>query len=164
MKRNGGFSLIEVLVVLGIIGILSSFITPKVIDYTAKAKEVKVKSVLESLRTASEMYYLEEGKSFMSEHKNITGEDLKVLEKYLSNNIKTLSDEKDSKVAVTMKLGGSRTDKGEIIRGGEVLFTTDDPDTENSKSDGIRIWVKPKTTGTVTTGDYTLEGEKWIDL
>lgn len=165
MKKNGGFSLIEVLVVLGIIGILSSFITPKVIDYTAKAKEVKVKSVLESLRTASEMYYLEEGKSFMSEQKNITGEDLKVLEKYLSNNVKTLSDEKDSKVAVTIKLGGSRTEAaGEITRGGEVLFTTKDPDTENSKSDGIRIWVVPKNTETVKTGNYTLEGEKWIDL
>lgn len=167
MKRNGGFSLIEVLVVLGIIGILSSFITPKVIDYTAKAKEVKVKSVLESLRTASEMYYLEEGKSFMivkengKINRNITGEDLGVLEKYLSNNVKTLSGEKESEVAVTMKLGGSRTEAaGEIIRGGEVLFTTDDPDTKNSKSDGIRIWVKPKD----GTGDYTLEGEKWTDL
>lgn len=165
MKRNSGFSLIEVLVVLGIIGILSSFITPKVIDYTAKAKEVKVKSVLESLRTASEMYYLEEGKAFMATPANIKGEDLKVLEKYLSNNIRVLSNEKEAAVAISMKLGGSRaTADGEITRGGEVLFTTKDPDTENSKSDGVRIWAVPKKTETVSTGDYTLEGEKWIDL
>ena len=62
VRKNKGFSLIEVLVVLGIIGILSSFITPRVMNYMAEAKDVKVKSTLEALRTASELYYLEEGK------------------------------------------------------------------------------------------------------
>ena len=34
--KNKGFSLIELLVVLGIIGVLSSFITPKVMVYMAR--------------------------------------------------------------------------------------------------------------------------------
>ena len=92
---------------------------------------------------------------------NVIGKtDMEKLEEYLSNNSKSLFKEGDTEL--TVEIGGSRaTEDGEIVRGGEVIFTTADPDTKNSKSDGIKIWVTPKDN---TTKDYTLDGEKWTEL
>lgn len=161
MSKNRGFSLIEVLVVLGIIGILSTFITPRVMSYTAKAKEVKVKSVLESLRTASEMYYLEKGIPFMSTPGSLKTTDLKELENYLSNNIKGLFKE-DTASGITMEIGGSRASadlNSAITYGGTVAFTSKNPDDQGT-SDGIKIWVSPSE----KIEEYTLNGEQWIEL
>lgn len=161
--RNKGFSLIELLVVLGIIGILSSFITPKVMTYMAKGKDTKVIAVLESLRTASQLYYLEEGKSFIQgePYGEITVEQFGRLEKYLSNNAKDLI--KDNKVEI--EIGGSKESPEikEIIYGGKIGFTTKDPETldgDNKKSDGINIWFHKSN----DIKDFNINGEKWIDL
>lgn len=168
MGRNRGFSLIEILVVLGIIGILSSFITPKVMNYTAKAKDVKAVSVLEALRTASELRYLETGKTFSSDADNadgkqLTNDDIEKLEEYLSDNINTLI-EKSEELNVAnsenflIEIGGSKESKeGEATYGGTIGFTTTAP--TGKTSDGIKIWFVPK-----TEKDTNLNGEKWIDL
>ncbi len=159
VRKNKGFSLIEVLVVLGIIGILSSFITPRVMNYMAEAKDVKVKSTLEALRTASELYYLEEGKPFMDAVGSIKNEDLEKLEEYLSNNLKGIFREGNG-IGITMEVGGSRETKdGEALYGGSVTFTTANPNTTGT-SDRIKIWVNPSK----ETNAYTLAGEKWIEL
>lgn len=165
MKRNGGFSLIELLVVLGIIGILSSLITPKVMGYMAKGKETKAAAVLESLRTASELYFFEEGKSFTGEdgYKEITVEQLKKLEPYLSNNVNSLIGDKADSDEVKIEIGGSReTASGTITYGGEIGFTTADinSSSNNSKADGVKIWFKPSE----NIGEYNINGDKWTDL
>lgn len=167
MGRNRGFSLIEILVVLGIIGILSSFITPKVMNYTAKAKDVKAVSVLESLRTASELRYLETGKTFSSDAdgKQLTNDDIKELGEYLSDNINTLIEKskelngETSSENFLIEIGGSKESKeGEATYGGTIGFTTTAP--TGKTSDGIKIWLVPQS----EVKEYNLNGEKWIDL
>lgn len=166
MKKNSGFSLIEMLVALGIVGILSSFITPKVMVYMAKGKDTKAVATLESLRTAAQLYYLDEGESFVSEEDNygeITVGQLEKLEKYLSTNSKDLV--KSDKVVI--EIGGSKdsSDSQKIVYGGEMGFTTKDPDAaddDGKNSDGINIWFD-KTTDT-NIKDYNLNGDKWTEL
>lgn len=166
--KNKGFSLIELLVVLGIIGVLSSFITPKVMVYMAKGKETKAVTVLESLRTASQLYYLEEGETFIhgGTYGEVTVEQLKKLEKYLSNNVESLIKNKDDAAAVTIEIGGSKetADTDKIKYGGEIGFTTKDPaslETDTKKSDGINIWFYK---GKDEINDFNINGDKWTEL
>lgn len=166
--KNKGFSLIELLVVLGIIGVLSSFITPKVMVYMAKGKETKAVAVLESLRTASQLYYLEEGETFIhgGTYGEVTVGQLKKLEKYLSNNVESLIGTKEDSENVTVEIGGSRTgaDSEEIKYGGEIGFTTKDPkslETDTKKSDGINIWFSK---GKNEINDFNINSDKWTEI
>lgn len=160
-RRNGGFSLIEVLVVLGIIGILSSFVTPKVMNYTAKAKDVKAVSMLESIRTAAEMRYLEEGKTFTTEGE-LKKEDMKELKDYLSDNFDSMLSGVAQEEVFEMEIGGSREkigeELGDIVYGGTIAFTTTAP--PNKKADKINVWIKPQG----MTKEYNISGEKWEEL
>ncbi|MBD3670596.1 MAG: type II secretion system major pseudopilin GspG [Gammaproteobacteria bacterium] len=59
MKRyQSGFSLIEIMVVLIIIGILITFVAPRVLDRPDEARIVKVKHDLKTLEGALQMYKL----------------------------------------------------------------------------------------------------------
>lgn len=158
-RKNGGFSLIEVLVVLGIIGILSSFVTPKVMNYTAKAKDVKAVSMLESIRTAAEMRYLEEGKTFEKDGE-LTKDDMEDLKNYLSDNFDSmLSGLTQAEDVFEMEIGGSReSETGNIVYGGTIAFTTTAP--PNKKADKINVWIKPQG----MTKEYNISGEKWEEL
>lgn len=161
MKKNKGFTLIELVVVLGIIGILSSLITPKFMGYLAKGKDVKAVATLESLRTASEFYYLENGKSFVAgeKHGTITKEQFDRLRKYLSNNSKKLIDDNKD---ISIEIGGSRTEKdGPASYGGRITFTTRHPSIGKS-SNGIDIWFEHKDDSSI--GKYNLNNERWVDL
>ncbi|MFH0790803.1 MAG: prepilin-type N-terminal cleavage/methylation domain-containing protein [Candidatus Omnitrophota bacterium] len=59
--KNRGFTLIELLLVLAIIGFLVAIIVPSVGNYGAEAKEKAVKSDLQTLKAAIEMYRVEKG-------------------------------------------------------------------------------------------------------
>lgn len=166
-KKEKGFSLIEILVVLGIVGILSTFLTPKISNYLALGKETKLIATLDSLRTASEMYQLEKGEALGKDklQGNLTEEDAEKLKEFFSNGYKDLikdveSDTKD----ILYEIGGSRNKNSdssisdEITYGGKVKFTFKAP--EGETSDGIKIWVIP----TEGVGSYTMKGIKWEDL
>jgi type IV pilus assembly protein PilA len=62
MKRmQKGFTLIELMIVVAIIGILAAVAIPQYQDYTVKAKLSKVQSTLAPVKTALALYFQENG-------------------------------------------------------------------------------------------------------
>jgi len=57
MKK--GFTLIEILIVIGIIGLLSVFLVPNLLGARDRAKEAAVKGVMHSVQLAVEAYQME---------------------------------------------------------------------------------------------------------
>lgn len=60
-SKSKGFTLIEVMVVVVILGILAAFIVPKIIGRPDEAKIAKVKSDIRTLQTALDLYRLDNG-------------------------------------------------------------------------------------------------------
>jgi len=58
MKKKG-FTLIEILVVISIIGILAVFLVPKLLGFQDRGKETAVKSVMHSVQLGLEAYNME---------------------------------------------------------------------------------------------------------
>ncbi|MFC1829813.1 type II secretion system major pseudopilin GspG [Thermodesulfobacteriota bacterium] len=59
--NNRGFTLIEVLVVIVILGILAAFVVPKIMGRPEEARQLKAKVQIESLTTALKLYRLDNG-------------------------------------------------------------------------------------------------------
>ena len=59
MNNKKGFTLIEVLVVIGIIGLLSLFLVPSLLGARDRAKEAAVKGVMHTVQLAIEAYQME---------------------------------------------------------------------------------------------------------
>jgi general secretion pathway protein G len=59
MKRNQGFTLIEIIVVVVIIGILATLVAPKFLGRTDDARIVKAKHDIEALESALGLYKLD---------------------------------------------------------------------------------------------------------
>jgi type IV pilus assembly protein PilA len=59
VKNQSGFSLVELMVVVAIIGILASLAIPSVGKYMAKARQSEAKTQLSSLYTAEKAFYAE---------------------------------------------------------------------------------------------------------
>ncbi|OOF12554.1 hypothetical protein BZG82_01115 [Salinivibrio sp. PR5] len=62
MQKQQGFSLIELLVVLGIIGALTAIAIPQYQKYQDKAKVTAAIATLTNMRSVVEAYVMEEGK------------------------------------------------------------------------------------------------------
>lgn len=61
LSGNRGFSLIELMVVVIILGILAMYIGPKLMGRTEQAKEVQTRVQMEGLETALKLYKLDNG-------------------------------------------------------------------------------------------------------
>jgi general secretion pathway protein G len=59
--NNRGFTLIELMVVIVILGILAGLIVPKIMGRPEEAKQLKAKMQIESLETALKLYKLDNG-------------------------------------------------------------------------------------------------------
>jgi prepilin-type N-terminal cleavage/methylation domain-containing protein len=57
IKKSKGFTLIELMIVVAIIGILAAVAIPKFADLVTKSKEASVKGGLGALRSAVSIYY-----------------------------------------------------------------------------------------------------------
>jgi general secretion pathway protein G len=58
-RRNGGFTLIEILVVLVIIGVLAALIAPNVLDRASEAKVTAARTDVNNLMQALKLYKLD---------------------------------------------------------------------------------------------------------
>ncbi len=61
MKKYAGFTLIEVMVVVVILGILAALIVPKIMSRPEQARIVKVKQDLLAIQSALDLYKLDNG-------------------------------------------------------------------------------------------------------
>ncbi|MCG8532082.1 MAG: prepilin-type N-terminal cleavage/methylation domain-containing protein, partial [Desulfovibrionales bacterium] len=58
-KGMKGFTLIELMIVVAIIGILAAIAIPNFLNYQCKARQSEAKTALGAIRTAEEAYYAE---------------------------------------------------------------------------------------------------------
>ncbi|BAI80778.1 general secretion pathway protein G [Deferribacter desulfuricans SSM1] len=61
MKNNEGFSLIELMVVIVILGILATVLLPKIINRPDEARVTKAKSDIKTIESALKLYKLDNG-------------------------------------------------------------------------------------------------------
>jgi general secretion pathway protein G len=60
-EREGGFTLVEMLVVITIIGLVMALVGPRVLNYLSESKVKAAKIQIESFSAALDLYYLDNG-------------------------------------------------------------------------------------------------------
>ena len=60
-NMRGGFTLIEIMVVLAIVGILATFLVPRIIDRPDQARVIKARQDILQIHQALQMYRLDNG-------------------------------------------------------------------------------------------------------
>ena len=154
--KNRGFSLIEVIVAVAIIGILSGIVGLKLRSYIATSKDTRVVATLNSFRLAAQTYQIDNDKPLIEDSSKYDDDTeiknaLKKLEIYLDKNAKEIIDKN------RITIGASRdSENGDLKYGGEVRFTFKDPDNA-ANSDGYYMWLVPVD----NTKNFDSKGKEW---
>ena len=154
--KNRGFSLIEVIVAVAIIGILSGIVGLKLRAYIATSKDTRAVVTLNSFRLAAQTYQIDNDKPLIEDSSKYDDDTeikkaLEKLEIYLDKNAKEII----STNRIT--IGASRdSENGDLKYGGEVKFTFKNPDS-NGNSDGYYMWLVPVN----PTKNFDSKGKEW---
>lgn len=62
LRAQAGFTLVEVLVVISIIGLIMGLVGPRVLNYLSQSKEKAAKIQIESFSSALDLYFLDVGR------------------------------------------------------------------------------------------------------
>lgn len=163
MKKKG-FTLVELIVVVGIVVILASTVAPKFISIIAKAKDTKVIAVLGAVRGASKIYYnVHEKTVFDGSEEDAETLAMNRLIPLTQNDVKKMFNEAGDKSGVWKEgeveliTGGSKSSPAErsFVSGGRIGFTFTEPG--GTTSDGVQLWLKPLE----GTGEYNTKGQIW---
>ena len=159
--KNRGFSLIEIVVAVAIMGILSGIVGLQLRSYIAKSKDTKAVATLNTLRVAAQLYQVENEEALIDTASLTTYNEQKVkdalkkLEPYLDNNAKAIIEKPE------IAIGGSRvTQNGDIKYGGKVKITFKDPDITKNNSDGYYMWLEPLDK---EKQKFDTKGNKWTE-
>ena len=156
--KNRGFSLIEIVVAVAIMGILSGIVGLKLRGYIANSKDTKAVATLNSFRLAAQTYQIDNDKPLIEDSTKYEDDTeikkaLKKLENYLDKNAKEIIDSNE------IAIGGSRASKtGDVTYGGKVRITFKDPN--GNSSDGYYMWLEPIS----PTEACDIKGNKWIEF
>jgi general secretion pathway protein G len=61
-RHQSGFTLVEILVVITIIGLIMSLVGPRVLNYLSESKVKAAKIQIQSFSSALELYYIDAGR------------------------------------------------------------------------------------------------------
>ncbi|MEC4767264.1 pilin [Halomonas sp. CUBES01] len=131
-KHQGGFTLIELMIVVAIIGVLASIAVPQYQNYVARAQVSEAISLASSAKTAVSEYYITNGSFPDSNTKagisaNDDGTDI-------GSYVQSVKVENEGKITVAMSSSGVVSD----LQGKSLQFTPDSSTGDDDNSGAIK--------------------------